>query len=96
MLSDRYKLRGPFVMGLSAFAIIGYAIIDGTNPKTQPGAGYAATIIAACGVFPTVPIMLAWGSGNAGSSLKKAVVIGLLSGIGNLGGFVISHSFLCV
>lgn len=91
MLSDRFKLRGPFVMGCSCLGLLGYALLYGTNPKTQPGAGYVGTIIAACGVFPTVPIMLAWGAGNAGSSLKKAVMIGLLSGIGNLGGFVLFY-----
>ncbi|TFK34022.1 major facilitator superfamily domain-containing protein [Crucibulum laeve] len=92
MLSDRAKLRGPFVMGCSVLGIIGYSMLYATSPTNHPGAGYAGAIIAACGVFPTVPLMLAWGSGNAGSSLKKAVIIGLLSGIGNLGG--ICSSFI--
>jgi Na+/melibiose symporter-like transporter len=86
MMSDRYKMRGPFVMGGAFLAIVGYAMLYATSPSNLPGVGYAGSILAACGVFPTVPIMLAWGSGNAGSSLKKAVIIGLLSGIGNLGG----------
>lgn len=86
-LSDRYKMRGPFIMGCSFLAIIGYAMLYATSPKSHPGAGYAGSILAACGVFPTVPLMLAWGSGNAGSSLKKAVIIGMLSGVGNLGGY---------
>lgn len=88
MLSDRFKMRGPFVMGCSLLAIIGYSMLYATSPKNHPGAGFAGSILAACGVFPTVPLMLAWGSANAGSSLKKAVVIGLLSGVGNLGGCV--------
>lgn len=86
ILSDRYKLRGPFVMGGALLAIIGYAMLYATSPTNFPGVGYAGSIVAACGVFPTIPIMLAWGSGNAGSSLKKAVTIGLMSGVGNLGG----------
>lgn len=86
MLSDHFKVRGPFVMGCSLLAIAGYSMLYATSPKNLPGVGYAGAILAACGVFPTVPLMLAWGSGNAGSSLKKAVIIGLLSGIGNLGG----------
>ena len=84
--SDRAKLRGPFVMGCALVAIVGYAMLLATS---APGVGYAGAILAACGVFPTVPLMLAWGSGNAGSSLKKAVVIGLQSCIGNLGGYVV-------
>jgi len=91
-LSDRYKMRGPFVMGGALLGIIGYAMLYATSPTNHPGVGYAGSIIAACGVFPTIPIILAWGSGNAGSSLKKAVTIGLLSGVGNLGG--ICSSFI--
>jgi MFS family permease len=86
-LSDRVKMRGPFVMGCSLLAIVGYSMLYATSPKKLPGVGYTGAILAACGVFPTVPLMLAWGSGNAGGSLKRAVVIGLLSGVGNLGGY---------
>jgi hypothetical protein len=73
-------------MACSLLAIIGFSMLYATSPKKLPGVGYAGSILAACGIFPTVPLLLAWGSGNAGSSLKKAVVIGLLSGVGNLGG----------
>jgi hypothetical protein len=86
MLSDRYSARGPFIMVLSFTAIVGYIMLYTTSPARLPGVGYAGSILVTCGVFPTVPIMLAWGSNNAGSSLKKAVIIGLLSGVGNLGG----------
>jgi len=58
-----------------------------TSPTKLPGVGYAGSILAALGIFPTIPLMLAWGSGNAGASLKKGVIIGLQSGIGNLGGY---------
>lgn len=73
----------------SLLAIIGYALLYATSPTYHPGVGYAGAILAALGVFPAVPVMLAWGSGNAGASLKKAVIIGLQSGVGNLGGFVL-------
>ncbi|KAK0188362.1 MFS general substrate transporter [Armillaria mellea] len=91
-LSDRFKVRGPFIMGCSLLAILGYVMLYTTNPATLPGVGYAGCILITCGVFPTVPLMLAWGSGNAGSSLKKGVIIGLQSGVGNLGG--ICSSFI--
>jgi len=88
MLSDRLQKRGPFVMGCSLLGIIGYAMLYATSPEKHPSVGYTGAILAACGVFPTVPIMLAWSSGNAGASLKKAVVIALTGGFGNLGGYV--------
>ncbi|TFK73730.1 MFS general substrate transporter [Pluteus cervinus] len=91
--SDRVKVRGPFVMICSLLGIIGYVMLYATSPKHHPGVGYAGTMLAAMGVFPTVPIMLAWGSGNAGNSLKKGVTIGLLSGVGNLGGIISSFIY---
>ena len=90
-LSDRYKIRGPFIMFCSLLSITGYAMLYATSPKNLPGVGYAGSILAALGIFPTIPLMLAWGSGNAGGSLKKGVVIGLQSGIGNLGGYECLH-----
>ncbi|KAK0452749.1 MFS general substrate transporter [Desarmillaria tabescens] len=48
--------------------------------QTYRGVVYAGCILITCGVFPTVPLMLIWGSGNSGSSLKKGVIIGLQSG----------------
>ncbi|QRW23990.1 major facilitator superfamily transporter [Rhizoctonia solani] len=51
-----------------------------------PGAGYAATIIAACGVFPTVAVAIAWAGNNAGGELKRGVVLAMTIGFGNLGG----------
>lgn len=86
-ISDRCKMRGPFIMFCSLLSIIGYAMLYATSPKNLPGVGYAGSILAALGIFPTIPLMLAWGSGNAGGSLKKGVIIGLQSGIGNLGGY---------
>ncbi len=86
--SDRMRLRGPFIMACALLAIVGYSMLYATSPTKLPGVGYAGAILAACGVFPTVPLMLAWGAGNAGSSLKRAVIIGLQSCIGNLGGYV--------
>jgi hypothetical protein len=87
ILSDRLRLRGPLVMLCALLAIIGYTMLYTTSPAEHPGVGYAGTILAAAGVYPTVPLMLTWSSGNAGGSLKKGVVIGLLSGFGNFGGY---------
>jgi MFS family permease len=87
MLSDRLQRRGPFVVGCCVLAIVGYAMLYATSPAKLPGVGYAGAILAACGVFPTVPVLLAWSSGNAGGSLKKGVIIALIGAFGNLGGY---------
>jgi hypothetical protein len=62
-----------------------------TNPETQPAVGYAGCIIAAIGIFPGVALVQAWSAGNAGGSLKKAVIFAQLGMFANLGGYVLSR-----
>ena len=83
--SDKMNLRGPFVVLGSAVSMIGYIIAYTTS---EAGPGYAAAIIAATGVYPTVAINIAWAGGNAGGDMKRGVVLAMIVGIGNLGGYV--------
>ncbi|KAL0956744.1 hypothetical protein HGRIS_002863 [Hohenbuehelia grisea] len=84
ILSDRYNLRGPFIVGGCLVSIVGYLIVY--THKT-PAVGYVGAIIGSMGVYPTVPINLAWAGGNAsGSELKRGVVLAMVIGLGNLGG----------
>ena len=69
----------------AAVSIVGYIIADTTS---KPGPGYTAAVIAASGVFPTIPVMVAWAGGNAGGDMKRGVVLAMVVGIGNLGGCV--------
>jgi hypothetical protein len=64
-------------------SLIGYIVAYTTS---TPGAGYAAAIIAASGVFPITPIVLSWAGGNAGGEVKRAVVFAMVVGFGNFGG----------
>ncbi|CAE6450965.1 unnamed protein product [Rhizoctonia solani] len=90
--SDKHRLRGPYILGFAPIAVVGYAVLYATDPRTQPGAGYAGTVIAACGVFPTVAVAIAWAGNNAGGELKRGVVLAMTIGFGNLGG--IASSFI--
>ncbi|KAJ7878014.1 major facilitator superfamily domain-containing protein [Mycena leptocephala] len=91
-LSDRVQMRGPFVAGLSLFGIAGFTMLLATDAVTQPAAGYAGCVIVAVGVYPCIPLVQAWSAGNAGGSLKKAVIFALIGMVGNFGG--ICASFL--
>ena len=82
VLSDRVHARGPFILAGSLVALAGYAILFAT---TEPWVGYAGTILAACGVFPSIACVLAWAGGNSGGEVKRAVAIGVVIGCGNLG-----------
>ena len=87
VLSDRFRARGPFILAGASAALAGYAILFGTS---SPGAGYAGTVIAASGLFPSVACVLAWTGGNMGGEVKRAVVIAMVIGVGNLGGYASS------
>lgn len=81
--SDRYNLRGPFIVGGCLVALIGYIIL---YTQTKPGVAYFGAILAATGIYPTIAVDLAWAGGNAGGDVKRGVVIAMVIGIGNLGG----------
>lgn len=83
--SDKMNLRGPFVVLGASVSMIGYIVAYVTS---EPGPGYAAAIIAATGVYPTIAVNLAWAGGNAGGDLKRGVVLAMVVGVGNLGGYV--------
>ena len=65
--------------------MVGYIVAYTTS---KPGTGYVAAVIAAAGVYPTIPVMVAWAGGNAGGDMKRGVVLAMVIGIGNLGGCV--------
>jgi hypothetical protein len=88
--SDKYKLRGPFVVGCCMTALVGYIILD---TQAKPSVAYFGAVLAAMGVFPTIAVLLAWAGGNAGGTLKRGVVLAMVIGIGNLGGICSSFVY---
>ncbi|KAI1795256.1 MFS general substrate transporter [Ganoderma leucocontextum] len=90
VLSDRVHARGPFILVGSLTALAGYAILFAT---ADPWAGYAGTILAACGLFPSVACVLSWAGGNSGGEVKRAVAIAVVIGCGNLGPIVSSFIY---
>ena len=89
--SDKYQIRGPIVASGAFISLIGYIVL---YTQKAAGAGYAGAVLAAAGVYPTVAVILAWVGGNAGGDLKRGVVIAMVIGLGNLGGFVSCSRFL--
>ncbi|KAF4599269.1 hypothetical protein EYR40_006361 [Pleurotus pulmonarius] len=87
ILSDKFNIRGPFIIGCALVSMVGYIVLYTTS---TPGSGYAGCIIAAVGVFPTVPVDLAWIGGNVGGTLKRGVAIAMVIGMGNLGGILLT------
>ncbi|KAJ6625810.1 major facilitator superfamily domain-containing protein [Mycena sp. CBHHK59/15] len=90
-LSDKYNLRGPFIIGSCLVALVGYIVL---YTQTAPGAGYAGAILAAVGVYPTIAVDLAWAGSIAGGDVRKGVVIAMVIGLGNLGGICASFIYI--
>lgn len=89
--SDKLYRRGWFIFGHAWLGIIGYTM---TISSGKPGLSYAGTIVAALGVFPTIPCSISWVGNNVGGELKRGVVLALVIGIGNLGGVCSSFIYL--
>ena len=84
-LSDRKDIRGPFILVGCPVAIVGYVMLIGMKaPATQ----YAGCIVVTAGLSPCVATLITWAGGNFAGEVKRAVVIGIVTGFGDLGGQV--------
>ncbi|KAG1871251.1 MFS general substrate transporter [Suillus subalutaceus] len=91
VLSDKYQVRGPFIIGGAVVSIVGYILLYCDGPA---GMSYAGVCLAAIGVYPTIAVDLAWAGSNAGGDLKRGVVIAMVIGLGNLGGICSSFIYI--
>ncbi|KAF6740917.1 phthalate transporter [Ephemerocybe angulata] len=91
ILSDRKNLRGPFVIAGATISMIGYIILIS---QKSLGGSYAGAILAATGVYPCVPVTLAWAGSNAGGDMRRGVALAMVIGMGNLGGICSSFIYI--
>lgn len=89
-VSDRLKKRGIVVIVCSVVGAIGYGLL---LANVSNGVNYFALFLAASGMYPLIPVIMAWGSNNCGGSLKKSVATAIIVSIGNLGGIVSSYIY---
>ncbi|MCJ1316459.1 hypothetical protein MMC15_001780 [Xylographa vitiligo] len=82
VLSERYRLRAPFIMASACVAIIGYIIL---LSAPSAGASYFGTILAASGIYPATAIVLSWPANNVSGQTKRATANAMQISIGNLG-----------
>ncbi|KAH8736147.1 major facilitator superfamily domain-containing protein [Ilyonectria robusta] len=89
--ADKTRWRGYCNMGAVLIGIAGFVMMLATsNPKVQ----YVGTFFGAVGIYPTIPNTLSWVVNNTEGSLKRAVVLGVVVGWGNLNGIVSSNIYL--
>lgn len=91
IFADRTRWRGYCNMVTVTIGMLGFALlISSSDNRIQ----YAGTFLGAAGIYPTIPNTLSWVSNNTEGSLKRAVVLGLVVGWGNLNGVVSSNIYL--
>ena len=84
-LSDRLRTRGPLISFVSLLGVTGFSILYAT---TSPEVGYIGCFIACCGIYPNTALLISWAGSNTQEDLKRAVVLAIASGFGNVGGYV--------
>jgi hypothetical protein len=89
--ADKYRQRGAFLLGSQVIAISGFALLAGSG---KPSVQYAGTVLAAIGIYPQIPLGLAWNSGNMGGTLKRGVGIAMQVMGMNCGGIISSYVYL--
>ena len=77
--SDKYRMRGPFIVLACLFSVIGYAILIGASSLV---ARYIGVLFIAIALYPSTALNLAWCSGNAAGHFKRATASGAMQAIG--------------
>ncbi|KAI2469011.1 MFS general substrate transporter [Annulohypoxylon bovei var. microspora] len=90
-LADRSRQRGVFLLGFQLVAILGLAMLAAS---ADPTIQYTGTVFAAIGIYPQIPLGLAWNGSNIGGSLKRATGIAMQVMGGNCGGIIASYVYL--
>ncbi|KAI5845126.1 major facilitator superfamily domain-containing protein [Morchella snyderi] len=89
-LADKKGQRGVFMIFFCVLSIIGFTMLISThNPHVQ----YLGTFLAAAGIYPNVPMGVAWNGNNIGGSTKRGVGIAMHVGFGNLGGAIAAFAY---
>ncbi|TFK22746.1 high-affinity nicotinic acid transporter [Coprinopsis marcescibilis] len=88
--ADRLKRRGIFMIGCNITAIIGFIMLIATD---KVAVQYLGTFFAVSGIYPNVPMGVAWNGNNIGGATKRAVGIAMHVGFGNLGGVIAGFAY---
>ena len=68
----------------------GYVILIASRNATL---SYIAVYLAACGIYPTIPNIIAWVSNNVEGSYKRSVSLAMVISFGNINGAVSSNVY---
>ncbi|KAI0730769.1 MFS general substrate transporter [Earliella scabrosa] len=89
-VADRHGNRGYLCMGCFVVGLAGYIILIASR---NAALSYFAVYLAACGIYPSIPNIIAWVSNNVEGSYKRSVSLGMVISFGNINGAVSSNVY---
>lgn len=90
-LSDKTKLRSPFLLGVLACCLVGYVIL--AVPSSGVGARYFAVFMVAIGLYSSTSLNLVWAACCHAGFFKRAFAMGVIQLVGNSAGAAIGFIF---
>lgn len=90
-LSDKTKLRSPFLLGVLFSCLIGYIIL--AVPSSPVGARYFGVYLVAIGLYSSTSLNLVWAACNHSGYFKRAFATGMIQLVGNSAGAAIGFIF---
>ncbi|KDQ21835.1 hypothetical protein BOTBODRAFT_99811 [Botryobasidium botryosum FD-172 SS1] len=90
LLSDRLKMRSPFIVAAQLMALVGFSINAADVPS---GAKYFGMFLCVAGAYASFPGVIAWLGNNLAPQYKRAVGMALHIGIGNFSGAIASNIY---
>jgi len=91
-LSDRYRVRFPFIAFALTLAIVGLAIL--MNVHHSFSAEYAGICLVAMGMFSAGVVIICWYVMNLKGHAERAIGTAWMIGFGNCSGIIAAFSFL--
>jgi MFS family permease len=89
--SDRYRMRGPFMIAGCTLAIGGYIMLIASN---KAAVKYGGTFLIAAGIFPCSPLVMGWMANNAAPHYVRATATGTQIMVANFAAFIATFTYL--
>ncbi|KAE9985322.1 hypothetical protein EG328_007575 [Venturia inaequalis] len=90
-LSDKYRMRGPFIIAGCILAIGGYIMLIAS---TKASVQYGGTFLVAAGIFPCSPLVMGWLANNVAPHYVRATATGVQIMVGNMAAFIATFTYL--
>ncbi|KAI8232763.1 Major facilitator superfamily transporter [Colletotrichum sp. SAR 10_96] len=96
VFADKYSWRMPFILGPQLLLVVAFTILftKSEDTKDNIALNYFAICLACFGMYPILPGVNAWNVANTPSPTKRAISIGFLVFVGNIGGLIGSYIYM--